>query len=178
MCTDRHSTATFASGVMSWRLLRSSGSVRCKTAVSYAKEGYIQPVRELGLAICEFTADAFFVDALTITAICGSHIIRNYILRHNSHRLAKQARYISSYRSVCRLHFSPTLRTQVYVTSLRPSYGTLYITSVGLFYRTFGSPTLHNQSTSLLRYDIYNHFTSPQRYGIYNHFTSPLCYGI
>jgi hypothetical protein len=39
MCTDRHSTATFAFGVMSWRLSRSSGPVRCKTAVSYAKEG-------------------------------------------------------------------------------------------------------------------------------------------
>jgi hypothetical protein len=43
---------------------------------------------------------------------------------------------------------------QVYITSLRPSYDTLYITSVGLFYRTCVSPTLHNQSTSLLRYDI------------------------
>ena len=159
--------------------------------------GGVQPVSELGFAIYVFTADALFFDALTIIPICGSHIIRNDILRHTSHRLAKQARYISSYRSDCLLHFSPKLRMQVYVTSLRPSYVTLYITSVGLFYRTCVSPTLHNQSTFLLRYDIYNTlrlhnatiytttlrlsttiryiqtlYVSLLRYGIYKHFTS------
>jgi hypothetical protein len=86
--------------------------------------------------------------------------IQNDILRHISRRLAIQARYISSYRSFCLLYFSPTLRTQVYVISLRPSYATLYITSLSIFFRTWVSPTLHNQSTSLLRYGIYNNFTS------------------
>ena len=73
----------------------------------------------------------------------------------------------------------------------------MFITSVGLFYRTCVSPTLHNQSTFLLRYDIYNTlrlhnatiytttlrlsttiryiqtlYVSLLRYGIYKHFTS------
>lgn len=172
MCTDRHSTATFAFGVMSWY----SGSLRCKT--SQLRTGWVRPVSELGFTISEFTDDAFCVDVLTIIRICGSHIIQNDILRLTSHRLAKQARHISSYRSVFLLYFSLTLRTQVYVTSLRPSYGRLYITSVGLLYRSCVTPKLHNQSISHLRYDICNHFTSPLRFGIYNHFTSPLRYGI
>ena len=127
------------------------------------------------------------------TWICYLRIHRRCILRRWTKRLFKsvvrtlfkifydtlftgwQNRQVTSVEtaaSVYCTYFSPTLRTQVYVTSLRLYYDTLYITSLRPFYSTCVSPTLRNQSTSLLRYGIYNHFTSLLRYGTHNQSTS------